>query len=70
MGVSAVSYALSFILYSRILQYFPLNKIYPAMTVGQIILVTIYGIWIGEAIGLRHSLGFVFGIIAIYLILS
>lgn len=70
MGVSAVAYALSFILYSRILQYFPLNKIYPAMTVGQIILVTLYGIWIGEAIGFRHSLGFVFGILAIYLILS
>ena len=70
MGVSAVAYAISFILYSRILQYFPLNKVYPAMTVGQIILVTIYGLWIGEFIDLRHSIGLVFGLLSIYLILS
>ena len=70
MGLSAIAYALSFILYSRILQYFPLNKIYPAMTVGQIILVTLYGIWIGEFIGFRHSLGLVLGLFSIYLILS
>lgn len=70
MGVSAVAYAFSFILYSRVLKYFPLNKIYPAMTVGQIILVTIYGLWIGEVIDGRHSLGLLFGVLSIYLILS
>jgi len=70
MGVSAVAYAFSFILYSRVLKYFPLNKIYPAMTVGQIILVTIYGLWIGELIGARHAVGLVFGALSIYLILS
>jgi uncharacterized membrane protein len=70
MGLSAVAYALSFVLYSRILKYFALNKIYPAMTVGQIMLVTLYGLWIGEAIGSRHAAGLVCGALAIYLILS
>jgi hypothetical protein len=70
MAVSALAYTASFILYSRILKYYPLNKIYPAMTVGQIILVTLYGLWIGEVIGIRHAIGFLFGMISIYLILS
>ncbi len=70
MSVSAVSYALSFILYSRILKYYALNKIYPAMTVGQIILVTLYGLWIGEVIDGRHALGLAFGVLSIYLIMS
>lgn len=70
MGVSAVSYAGSFILYSRILKYYPLNKIYPAMTVGQIILVTLYGLWIGEVIDTRHALGLLLGAVAIYLIMG
>ena len=70
MGISAVTYALSFVLYSRILKYFALNKIYPAMTVGQIMIVTIVGLFIGEAVGSRHALGLMFGALSIYLILS
>ncbi len=70
MGISAVSYAASFVLYSRILKHYPLNKIYPAMTVGQIILVTVYGLWIGEVIDARHALGLILGLLAIYLILG
>jgi hypothetical protein len=70
MAMSAASYAFSFILYSRILKYFELNKIYPAMTIGQIMLVTVYGLMIGEIISGRHALGLLFGIIAIYLILT
>ncbi len=67
MGVSAVSYTASFILYSRVLKYFALNKIYPAMTIVQIILVTLYGLSIGEGIGGRHALGLLFGILSVYL---
>jgi hypothetical protein len=70
MGISAAVYALSFVLYSRILKYFALNKIYPAMTVGQIMIVSLVGLFIGEAIGGRHALGLLFGGVAIYLILS
>jgi multidrug transporter EmrE-like cation transporter len=70
MGVSAVSYAFSFILYSRILKHFALNKVYTVMTVGQIILVTVYGLWIGEAITGRHAIGLLLGGLAIYLILT
>jgi uncharacterized membrane protein len=70
MGISAVSYGVSFILYSRILKYYPLNKIYPATTVAQIIIITLYGLWIGEVISGRHSLGLLFGMFSIYLIMS
>jgi multidrug transporter EmrE-like cation transporter len=70
MGLSAISYTLSFVAYSRILKYFALNKVYPAMTVAQIVIITLYGLWVGEAVGTRHALGLVFGVVAIYLILA
>jgi len=69
-GLSAVAYAASFIVYSQILKYYALNKIYPAMTVGQIVVITLIGYGMGEAIGGRHALGLLFGAIAIYLILA
>lgn len=70
MGISAVSYGFSFVLYSRVLKYYPLNKIYPTMTVAQIGLITIYGLYIGEVIDARHSLGLLLGVLSIYLIMS
>jgi multidrug transporter EmrE-like cation transporter len=70
MGFSAAAYTVSFVLYSRILKYYALDKIYPAMTVAQIIVITLCGIWMGEAIGGRHALGLLFGVVAIYLILA
>ena len=70
MALSAGSYVLSFIAYSQMLRFYALNKAYPLTTVAQILLVTIYGLAIGEAIGLRHALGLVLGGAAIYLILS
>ncbi len=69
-GSSAVAYVVSFLLYSRILKYFALNKIYPAMTVAQIIVITLCGYFLGEAVGGRHAMGLVLGAIAIYLILA
>ncbi len=70
VGLSALVYGFSFLLYARILKYFPLNKIYPAMTVGQIMLVTLAGFAIGEMVTARHALGLAFGLLAIYLILT
>lgn len=69
-GSSGAMYVLSFILYAHILKYFPLNKIYPAMTVGQIMLVTILGFMLGEVVAARHAVGLMFGMMSIYLILS
>ena len=69
MALSAVVYSISFILYSRILKYYPLNKIFPVLIVGQIILITFYGMLIGETVTGRHALGLVLGGVAIYLIL-
>ncbi|MCS6785901.1 MAG: hypothetical protein NZ524_02530 [Thiobacillaceae bacterium] len=70
MAVSALFYAGSFLAYSFALKYYALNKIYPAMTVAQIVLITLYGLWIGEVIDARHALGLALGVVAIYLILS
>jgi multidrug transporter EmrE-like cation transporter len=70
MGLSAASYTVSFVAYSRILKYFALNKIYPAMTVAQIIVITLCGLWLGEAVDGRQLLGLLLGILAIYLILG
>ncbi len=55
---------------AAILKYFALNKIYPAMTVAQILVITLVGLVMGEAVGGRHALGLVFGAVAIYLILA
>jgi hypothetical protein len=49
----------SFLFYSQILKYFALNNIYPAMTVAQIV-VTLLGLLMGEAVGVRHALGLAF----------
>jgi len=70
MGLSAGSYVLSFVAYSQMLRYYALNKAYPLTTVAQILLVTAYGVAIGEVIGMRQALGLVLGGVAIYLILS
>lgn len=70
MALSAGSYVLSFLAYSQVLRFYALNKAYPLTTVAQILLVTVYGLAIGEVIGLRHAAGLVLGVAAIYLILS
>lgn len=70
MAISALSYGFSFVLYSRILKYYELNKIYPAMTVAQIMLITLYGLMIGEMVTGRHALGLLLGGVSIYLILT
>ncbi|MBI3154323.1 MAG: hypothetical protein HYZ20_02845 [Burkholderiales bacterium] len=70
VGVAAASYALSFLLYALILKHYPLNKVYPAMTVAQIVLITLYGLTVGEVVDLRHGLGLLLGVAAIYLILA
>jgi hypothetical protein len=69
MAASAMLYATSFIAYSRILKYYALNRIYPAMTVLQLLLVTIYGLYVGEVIGMRQGMGLLLGLVSIYLIL-
>lgn len=70
VGIAAASYALSFLLYALILKHYPLNKVYPAMTVAQIVLITLYGLTIGEAVDVRHGIGLLLGVAAVYLILA
>ena len=70
VGVAALSYGTSFLLYALALRSYPLNKVYPVMTVAQLAIVTIYGMAIGEAIDLRHAMGLLLAVGAIVLILG
>lgn len=69
-GASGAMYVMSFVLYAYILKFYPLNKIYPVLTVGQILLVTFFGVLLGEVVATRHAVGLLFGVVAIYLILT
>lgn len=70
VGIAGASYALSFLLYTLILKTYPLNKVYPAMTVAQIAIVTVYGLMIGEVVDARHAVGLLLAVVAVYLILG
>ena len=52
-----------------LLRQFPISKIYPVMTVVVILIITVYGFLIGETINLRHVIGIILGIGAVYLLL-
>ena len=67
---SAVCYCISFIAYYLALRQFSISRISPVMTVGVVLIVVAYGYWMGETVTIRHSLGVLFGIISILLILS
>jgi hypothetical protein len=69
-GFSGAMYALSFFLYAHILKLYPLNKIYPAMTLGQIMLVTFFGVLLAEAVAVPHALRLLLGMATMYLILT
>jgi hypothetical protein len=70
MGAAAMFYVTSFIAYSRILKFYALNRIYPAMTIVQMVLLICYGLWVGEVLGTRQAAGLVLGMVSVYLILS
>lgn len=70
VGVAALAYGTSFLLYALALKAYPLNKVYPVMTVAQLAIVTGYGLSIGETIDLRHGLGLLLAAVSIVLIVS
>ena len=70
MAAAAGSYALSFLLYALVLKTYALSKVYPVMTLAQIGLVTAWGLFTGEAVGLRHAAGLALAAVAIWLLLA
>ena len=70
VGASSFCYLISFAAYYLALRQFSISKISPVMTVGVVLIVVAYGYWMGESITARQSLGVLFGIIAIILILT
>ena len=67
--LSCSLYGISFFVYLYLLRQFPISKIYPIMTVGVILIITGYGLLIGENITIRHLIGMILGLGAVYLLL-
>ena len=68
--LSCFIYGISFFIYLYLLRMHPISKIYPTMTLIVIIIITIYGFFIGEKISVQHMLGLILGGGAIYLLLG
>ena len=67
--LSLVLYGIAFFNYLYLLRQFPISKIYPVMTIVVILIITGYGMLIGETINLRHLIGLGLGMGSVYLLL-
>ncbi|MCK5006132.1 MAG: EamA family transporter [Spirochaetia bacterium] len=67
--LSCSLYGISFFVYLYLLRRFPISKIYPVMAVVVILIITGYGMVIGETITPRHLIGVLLGVGAVYLLL-
>jgi len=67
---SALCYLISFAAYYMALRQFSISRISPVMTVGVVLIVVAYGYWMGETVTARQSIGVLFGVISILLLLS
>jgi len=67
--LSVALYGIACFNYMYLLRQFPISKIYPVMTVVIILIITFYGFLTGETINLRHVIGIVLGMGAVYLML-
>jgi len=67
--LSIALYGIACFNYMYLLRQFPISKIYPIMTVVIILIITVYGFLTGEMINLRHVIGIVLGMGAVYLML-
>lgn len=63
-------YLLSFVAYYQAIKHFPISRVSPVMTVGVVVIIVLYGIFLGEKISLQHAIGLLLGIFSIFLILS
>ncbi len=63
-------YFFSFVAYYMALQYFAISKVAPVMTIGVVLLVVLYGIWIGETMNWKNMLGLLSGSVSLALLLS
>jgi drug/metabolite transporter (DMT)-like permease len=68
--MSLFLYVLSLGVYFFILKLFPLSTIYPVMTISVILLISCYGIIIGENITIRYLIGLLLGMGSVYFVLS
>lgn len=66
---SLSSYGLSFVLYTIVFKYFPVSVASPVMTVSVMLIVFIFGWFIGEAVSPRQLLGVACGVASIILII-
>jgi drug/metabolite transporter (DMT)-like permease len=67
--VSCILYGISLLIYLYLLRLYPISKIYPVTTLTVILLVTLYGFFMGEGISSRHIIGLALGAGSIILLL-
>ncbi|MDL2315410.1 EamA family transporter [Bacteroidales bacterium OttesenSCG-928-C19] len=68
---SMLIYCLAFLAQSQAMRYFPLSKVSPAMSIATMVLIFIAGIlFFKETVVLKQIIGIIFGIVAVYLIMS
>lgn len=69
IGLSGISYLLSFVLYYFALKYYPISRVSPIMTIGVVVLVVFFGLFSGEVLSTRQLMGITGGVFSILLIL-
>jgi uncharacterized membrane protein len=67
---SVIFYAISFLLYFYILKRFELSRISPLMTVGVVLLVTVFGIISGEPLSWGKTVGVLLAVGAVFLLVN
>ena len=67
--LSCILYGISLLIYIYLLRIHPISKVYPIMTLITIIIITVYGLFIGEHISIKHYIGIALGMGSIYLLL-
>lgn len=69
LALSGTLYVGALFVYMHLMRLYPISRIYPALTVMVIVVITVYGALIGEVISIRHLAGLALGGAAVYLLL-
>jgi len=70
LALSGAIYLGALFLYMELMRLYPISRIYPALTVLVIVIITVYGTFIGEPVSLRRLLGLATGGLAVFLLLG
>jgi len=67
---SGAIYVGALFLYMELMRIYPISRIYPALTILVIVIITVYGTLLGEPMSARRLAGLALGGVAAYLLLA